>query len=86
MTSQEQLSKRISSLKQQRDELAVQMHLAKLEAKEEWERVTAKLDKLSDDFEPVRSAVGKSAGNVYEALKIVVGEIEEGFQRIRKSL
>ena len=36
---QDLLTELISSLKQQRDELALQMHLGKAEAKEEWETV-----------------------------------------------
>lgn len=76
----------LSSLKQQRDELAVQMHLGKAEAKEEWDRMRAKLDKLNHDYEPVKNAVSESAGDVMESLKLVAGEIKEGFDRVRKSL
>jgi uncharacterized coiled-coil DUF342 family protein len=76
----------IASLKQQRDELAVQMHLGKAELREEWDKMRAKLDKLNDDYEPVREAMGESAEQVVESLKLVAGEIKDGFQRIRKSM
>ncbi len=76
----------ISGLKQQRDELALQIHLGKEEAVEEWDKVQAKLDKLSDDYEPLRNAVEESAGNVFESLKLVAGEVKDSFERIAKSI
>jgi uncharacterized coiled-coil DUF342 family protein len=86
MSERERLADLISSLKQQRDELALKIHLGKKEAKDEWERVTARLDKLNKDYEPLRNAVGETAGGVFDALKSVAREVQEGFQRIRKSL
>ncbi len=80
------LEELINSLKRQRDELAVQIHLGKAEAKEQWEKVTAKLDELTKDYEPVKGAVEETADNVFDALKLVAGEVQEGFERIRKSL
>ena len=80
------LGELIESLKQQRDELALQMHLGKAEAKEEWERVQEKLDKLSDDFEPIKDAVGESAEGLLTSLGLVADEIKESFHRIRKAL
>lgn len=76
----------LSSLKQQRDELAVQIQLGKAEAKEEWDRLRTKLDKLNDDYQPVKNALNESASDVMESLKLVAGEIKEGFDRVRKSL
>jgi DNA-binding SARP family transcriptional activator len=84
--NQQPLKQWINDLRQQRDELSLQMHLAKAEAKEEWGKVTAKLDQLSKDHEPLKDAVEETAGNVFAALKLVAGEVQEGFRRIRKSL
>ena len=39
MSNRDHLAELISSLKQQRDELALQIHLGKEEAKQEWEKV-----------------------------------------------
>jgi uncharacterized coiled-coil DUF342 family protein len=83
---QDLLTELISSLKQQRDELALQIHLGKAEAKEEWDRVQAKLDQLTADADPLKEAVEESAENVLESLKLVAGEIKNSFDRIRKSL
>ena len=76
----------ITSLKQQRDELAVKIHLGKAEAQDEWERVTAKLDELNSEYEPLKDAVQESAENVFAAMKLVADEVQSGFERIRDSL
>jgi chromosome segregation ATPase len=81
-----QLDNLIASLKKERDELAVQIHLGKAEAKAQWEKVTAQLDELTKDYQPVKEAAEESAENILTALKLVAGEVQEGFDRIRKSL
>lgn len=83
---QSTLDELISTLKQQRDEIGLKIHLAGAEAKEEWQTLRDKLDKLTADYEPVKKAAGESAGNVFESLKLVAEEIREGFSRVRKSL
>ena len=84
--AREQLASLISKLKQQRDELAVKLHLGKAEVQEECDRVTARLDELSREYEPLKGAVRETSDNVLAALKLVAGEVQEGFDRIRKSL
>jgi predicted nuclease with TOPRIM domain len=76
----------ISDLKQQRDELRVRIHLGSAELKDEMSKLDDKLAQLSQRFEPVKDAVEDTAEDVWESLKLVGGEIKEGFKRIRKSL
>ena len=40
----------ISKLKQERDELRVKMHLASMDAKDDYERISGKVDELTDQF------------------------------------
>ena len=86
VSQRDQLAKLISALKQQRNELALQVQLGKAEAREEWDKVTAKLDQLASEYEPLKDAVEETAGNVFSAMKLVAAEIQDGFHRIRKSL
>ena len=76
----------IAALKQQRDELELKMHLAKNEAKEEFEVAKDKLDQLTSEYDPLKDAVAESAENVGESLKLVADELMNSFDRIRKSL
>ena len=80
------LEQLISRLKQERDELALQIHLGKEELKDEWDAVQQKLDQLTHRFEPLNKAVAQTTEDVWESLKLVGEEVKEGFQRIRKSL
>jgi uncharacterized coiled-coil DUF342 family protein len=80
------LDELIRTLQRQRDELAVQIHLGRAEAKEEWDKITAKLDALMKDYEPLKGAVEETADNVFSAMRLVGREVLEGFERIRKSL
>ncbi len=76
----------ISSLKQQRDELRLKVHLGSEEAKDQWEKLDERFQQLTSDFEPLKHAVDETAEDVWESLKLVAGEIKTGFNRIRKSL
>lgn len=80
------LDELVSTLKQQRDELALKMHLAGAESKQEWDKLQVKFDKLMDDYKPLKKAVGESAGKLGDSLKQVAREIKAGFDRIRKTL
>ena len=76
----------IAKLKQERDELQVQMHLASMDAKDDYERISGKVDELSQQYEPVKDAVEESAENVFAALGLVADELKAGFRRVRKSI
>ena len=39
-----------------------------------------------EDYEPVKDAIGESAENVLESLKLVGEEVLRSFNRVRKSL
>ncbi len=80
------LREMISSIKQQRDELAVQIHLGKTEAKEEWNKMDTRLRELAKQYEPLKDAIEESSTEVLSGMKLVAEEILAGFDRIRKSL
>jgi chromosome segregation ATPase len=75
----------ISNLKQSRDELRLQLHLAEMDAKEEYKRLTEKVEDLATQYEPVKDAVGDTAENVFAALLLAAGEVKHGFDRVRAS-
>ena len=76
----------LTKLKQQRDELAVKIHLGSMEAKDEFDKAKTRLNELEREFAPVRGAVDESAKNVVESVKMVGEEIKSSFDRVRKSL
>ncbi len=80
------LREMIDGLKRRRDELALQIHLGKAEAKEEWDNMSTKFDHLLAEYEPLKDALSESAESVVSAMGLVSEEIWAGFERIKKSL
>ena len=76
----------ISSLKRERDEIKLKIHLGKEDLKDEWDKLEAKFSKMSEDYEPAKQAVAETADDVWESLKLVGSELKDGFKRIRDSL
>lgn len=84
--TEDKIEEIISTLKQQRDELGLQIHLGAVEAKEEFDEAIQKINEMSRDFEPVKDAAEESAENLFESLKLVGDEVKASFNRIKKSL
>lgn len=78
----------LEELKQKRDELRVQMHLASKEIKDDWEDLEEKMEdfagkakKFSDDAKLKETGAG-----IGEALGKLGGELKHGYERIRDAL
>ncbi|MHB1246368.1 MAG: hypothetical protein ACYCZH_07990 [Sulfuriferula sp.] len=84
MDVREEMQKILDSLAQQRDELIVQAHLAKLEAMDEWENMEGKLTQLRAKASQVSDSAEDSAKSVKVAAKQLADEIARGYDRIRK--
>jgi hypothetical protein len=87
MSGQDKLvAELMRGLRHERDELRLQMHLAKKELQDEWQVLDDRLDQLSQQYEPLRKAVVESTDDVWDSLKLVGSEIRDGFSKIRRSL
>ncbi|QDT02107.1 hypothetical protein K227x_04780 [Rubripirellula lacrimiformis] len=80
------ISNMLDDLKEERDELALQIHLGKQDAKSELNRLGQKLDELDQRYQPLKNAVEETGGDVWDALQLVGDEVKDGFHRIRKSI
>ncbi|MFZ5593474.1 MAG: hypothetical protein ACOY4D_04310 [Pseudomonadota bacterium] len=85
-TPRKELDTLLDGLKQQRDELIVQLHLAKAEARAQWEEMEKKLEHLRAKAEQAGGIAGEVSQDVFAALKLAVEEIQRGYERIRKTL
>jgi len=74
----------LESLKQQRDELKLQLQLAKAEARDEWEKTEHKFEQFRGKAEAVRDEIGEASEDVLAALKMTAEEIKHGYDRVRK--
>lgn len=84
--SKQAVSKLLTAIKQDRDEIRVQIHLAGQEVKDEWNRLSERLIQLNDQWLPLEKAVGETAKGVVDGLRLTGEELLEGFRKIRKSL
>lgn len=82
----EQITKALEHFKQQRDELQVQLHLAKADAKDEWARLESQWDDIKPKLEAAREEVGKTAESVGDALGLAIEELKKGYERLRSRL
>lgn len=76
----------VSTLAQMRDELRLQSHLAKAEARTEWERLEAKWKELEGKRAVVQTASIETRQEIGTAIKHLMKEIAEGYERIKRSL
>lgn len=80
------LEELITKLKQERDELRVQIHLAKAEAKDEWEELEKKWDILENKLAALKRETKDASKDIGAALSILSEEIANAYKRIRKKL
>jgi len=68
-------------LKQKRDELRVQMHLASREARDEWEELEEKMKEFSK-----RAELSQTGEGVGKALGDLGNELKQGYKRLWKAV
>lgn len=82
----DEINKLQETLKTQRDELKVKIHLAKMDAQQEWEKAERQWQQFKSKADEVGSATRESAQDVGAAAKLLGEEVLHAFGRIRKSL
>ena len=80
------LQKLAESLKQQRDELQLKMHLLNLEAREEWEKAEQTWQHFQNKTEELGRAGAEASKDVGAAVKLLGEELRHAYERVRKSL
>jgi chromosome segregation ATPase len=85
MTERSKLDEVIEELRQQRDELRLQLHLAKAEARAEWDELEKKWNHLEVRLAAVSKEAKGSATDVGAALGVVANELGRAYQRLKKT-
>ena len=75
------LNKMIEELKQKRDELAVQVKLGSMEAKQEWEELEKKFEEFA-----AKAGLEETASGVGTAASALADELKKGYERLTKAL
>lgn len=76
----------IEELKKEREQLQLKLHLAKMEAGDEWEKLEGKLQKLESRARELGDATSDASKDIGAAAKLLGEEIRNGFRTIAKRL
>ena len=86
MSIREKLEGELKSLQTTRDELRVRLHLGKLDAQEQWEQIEKQWQHVEAKLKVAGEAGREVAGDIGEAASLAIGEIKEGYAKLRKLL
>lgn len=73
-----------AQIEQLRDEIKLQAHLGKEEAKVELEKLEKEYESFLAKLKPFSDEVGHTIGNTGEALGLAADELKAGYERISK--
>lgn len=76
----------LDRLAQLRDELRLKIHLGAAEARDQWQALEDRWPEVQRTVHRLEEASAESAGEVKAAAKLLLEEVGEGYDRIRKSL
>lgn len=81
---QAQLQDRVQEFARMRDELIVQANLARLEAREEWAELEARLAQLKAKADEAGDIAEDTAEAMAESAKEVLAELQSGYEKLRR--
>ena len=80
------ITEEVEGLQRLRDELRVQLHLGKAEARERFEKLEQTWQHLESRLKLIREESGEDLGQIREAASLLVGEIRDGYRHLRSLL
>ena len=78
----ERLEAIVQKLEQERDELRLKMHLAKADARDEWEKMEERWGELRGKMDVVKEGASEASVDVREAASGLADEIKKGYRKI----
>lgn len=80
----DRLNDEMDDLRAARDDLRVRLHLGKAEVRERWEKLEKKWHHAEGKLKVLREQASESASEVGEAARLLVDELKEGVDQLRK--
>ena len=74
------------ALKQQRDEIEVQIHLASMEAKDEWQKAEQNWGQFIDKLGVITDDTKEASAELIQTTKIIGDELKNTYTRISERL
>ncbi len=86
MMTKQDIADLVDSLKRERDELHLKLHLFKAEARDEWAELEKKWTHFQHKAGAANAAAGEAAGEIGAAMRLLGEEARTGYRKIRESL
>ena len=86
MNLKNELDELTDTLKQQRGEIQLQIHLASMDAKQEWQKAEKNWDKFVDGLGIVTDETKEASAELIHSTKIIGDELKEAYRRIAERL
>lgn len=86
MEDNNKLEALLETLKQQRDELQLQAHLARANARDDWELLEKRWQQLEHKLAAAGKEARDSSSEVGSAIKLLADEVAAAFKRINNKL
>jgi phage-related minor tail protein len=86
MTIRKRLEEEAAELRTIRDEIEVQMHLAKLDARDVWNDVEKQWVHAESKLKQVGAAGREAAEDITAATQVVLDEIRSGYEKLKGTL
>lgn len=78
------LEQDLAALRATRDELRVQLHLAKADAKDEWNRLEKSWERVEHELSVAGEHAKRPLAEMEHAMRDLLSEIKRGYARIRE--
>lgn len=82
----ETLERELDQLQQTRDELRVKLHLAKADARDEWERLETKWESVEQELRRLSKQSKQPLNEMADAARNLMGELKAGYTRLRSRM
>jgi hypothetical protein len=76
----------VKDLARRRDELRLKMHLAKADAKSEWEKAEQKWERIQTDLDRAEQGSGEAVDDIRKGVKALTDEVSDAYKRIRSTI
>jgi uncharacterized coiled-coil DUF342 family protein len=86
MTMKDEIEESLESLRQQRDELKLKMHLAGMEVQDEWDILEGKWEDLVSQSNQLKKDLDPTLDDINIAFKLLAGELKEAYNKLKKAL
>lgn len=81
-----EFDKLTETLKQQRDEIEVQIHLAGMDAKQEWQKAEKNWGQFVDALGEITDDTKETSAELIHRTKVIGDELKEAYKRISERL